>query len=248
MPQLAQRVQKYGTTIFTEINNLAAQYDTVNLGQGKPDFDSPPEMVQAAVEALQSGAYSQYAPGPGAGALREAIAAHMSDVYGLSYDVDGGVIVTCGATEGLYAAIAGTIDVGDEVIVLEPFYDIYVPIIEMAGGVPVYVPLRVPDWTLDADALREAFSERTRAIVINTPNNPTGRTFTRSELESIAALCVEHDAVCIADSVYEHMTYDDAQHLPIASLTGMFERTLLISSVAKTYSATGWKTGWVVGG
>jgi N-succinyldiaminopimelate aminotransferase len=247
MPQLAQRIQKYGTTIFTEINNLAAQYDTVNLGQGKPDFDSPPGMVQAAVAAFQSGEYSQYAPGFGAPALRAALAEHIQRVYGYTPDTDGGIIVTCGATEAIYAAIAGSIDPGDEVIVIEPFYDIYVPSIEMAGGVPVYVPLTVPGWTLDPAALRTAFSEKTRAIVINTPNNPTGRTFTRSELEAVAALCVAFDALCIVDAVYEHLTYDEAQHISVASLPGMADRTLTIGSVAKTYSATGWKIGWMYG-
>lgn len=247
MPQLAKRVQKYGTTIFTEINNLAAQYDTVNLGQGKPDYDGPESMIEAAVSAFRSGNFNQYAPGFGAPVLREAIADHARRFYGLALDTNGGIIVTCGATEAIYAAVAGSIDPGDEVIVIEPFYDIYVPSIEMAGGVPVYVPLDAPDWTLDADKLRAAFTERTRAIMINTPNNPTGRTFTRAELEAIAALCVEHDTLCIADEVYEHLTYDDAQHIPIATLAGMFERTISISSIAKTFSATGWKIGWVTG-
>jgi len=247
MPQLAKRVQKYGTTIFTEINNLAAQYDTVNLGQGKPDYDGPQSMIEAAVSAFRSGNFNQYAPGFGAPVLREAIADHAHRFYGIELDTNGGIIVTCGATEAIYAAVAGSIDPGDEVIVIEPFYDIYVPSIEMAGGIPVYVPLDTPDWTLDAEKLRSAFTDSTRAIIINTPNNPTGRTFTRAELEAIAALCVEHDTLCITDEVYEHLTYDDAQHIPIATLPGMFERTISISSIAKTFSATGWKIGWVTG-
>lgn len=247
MPQLAKRVQKYGTTIFTEINNLAAQYETVNLGQGKPDYDGPQSMIEAAVSAFRSGNFNQYAPGFGAPVLREAIADHAQRFYGVDLNTNGGIIVTCGATEAIFAAVAGSIDPGDEVIVIEPFYDIYVPSIEMAGGTPVYVPLDAPDWTLDAEKLRAAFTGRTRAIMINTPNNPTGRTFTRAELETIAALCVEHDALCIADEVYEHLTYDNAQHIPISTLPGMFERTISISSIAKTFSATGWKIGWVTG-
>lgn len=247
MPDLASRVSKYGTTIFTEINNLAAQYDTVDLGQGRPDFDTPPSVVAAAVDALQSGKYSQYAPGYGAPALCHAISDHVKRFYELDVDPNGGVLVTCGATEGIFAAIMGSIDPGDEVILIEPFYDIYVPCVEMSGGIPVYVPLQPPNWELNADALKAAFSERTRAIVINSPNNPTGRVFNAEERQLIADLCIQYDVICIADEVYEHMVYGDLSHTPLAILPGMFERTLTISSVAKTFSATGWKIGWVYG-
>ena len=247
MPHLSRRMSGYGTTIFSQINALAAQHDAVNLGQGAPNFDGPDDVIQAASDALLSGNYNQYANGWGAPALREAIAAHARRFYNMDIDPDTQVMVTCGATEGIFSSIYGSIDPGDEVIVIEPYYDIYVPTIETAGGVPVYVPLQPPDWRLDVDALRAAFSERTRAIVINTPNNPTGRVFSRAELQAIADLCIEHDAICICDEVYEHIRYDDNAHIPIATLPGMFERTLRIGSVAKSFSITGWKIGWVTG-
>ncbi len=247
MPELAQKVRGFGTTIFTTINALAAEHDALNLGQGAPNFDTPPSVVQAAVDALQSGKYSQYANGWGAPVLREAVAAHAKRFYDMDIDPEGGVVVTCGATEGIFDALYGCIDPGDEVIVIEPFYDIYVPIITTAGGVPVYVPLQPPDWTLNEAALRSAFSDRTRAIIINTPNNPTGRMFSADELALIAELCIQHDAICISDEVYEHMVYDGAKQTPIGKLPGMFERNLRVSSVAKTFSATGWKIGWVTG-
>lgn len=247
MPQLAQRVRQFSTTIFAEINALAAQYDAVNLGQGKPDFDTPADVVGAAIDAFHSGKYSQYAPGYGAPALTAAIAAHAERFYGLKPNPNGGIIVTSGATQAIFAAILGTLDPGDEVIVLEPFFDIYVPSILMAGGVPVYVALQPPDWSLPLDALRAAFNEKTRAIIINSPNNPTGRVFSHEELSAIAALCVEYDVICIADEVYEHLTFDEHTHTPIATFAGMWERTLSVSSVAKSFSATGWKIGWVYG-
>lgn len=246
MPQLAKRVQQFGTTVFAEINQLAAQYDTVDLGQGKPDYDSPPHLIEAAVQALQAGTNNQYPPGFGTLALREAVAQHAQRFYNMTIDPLTEVLITSGATGGLFASILGGIDPGDEVIVIEPFFDVYVPNILMAGGTPVYVPMHPPNWTLDPDELRAAFSDKTRAIIINSPNNPTGRVYTTDELQLIADLCIEHDALCISDEVYEHLTYDDAKHTPIATLPGMWERTLTISSSAKTFAATGWKIGWVI--
>lgn len=246
MPQFAERVRGLGTTIFTQINMLAAQHNAINLGQGAPNFDTPPAMVAASVRALNSGQHSQYAPGKGTPALREAAAAHVKRFHGTEIDPDG-LLITSGATGGIFTAIMGHINPGDEVIVIEPFFDIYVPSIQLAEGVPVFVPLQPPDWSLDAAALRAAFTERTRAIIINTPNNPTGRVFNDNELALIAELCIEYDAICITDEVYEHLVYAGHTHTPIHTLPGMAERTLSVSSGAKTFSATGWKIGWVHG-
>ncbi len=243
----ARRVETFGTTIFTEINELAARYNALNLGQGKPDFDTPADIVQQAVLALQSGKYSQYSPGAGTAALRQAVANHAARFYGLDIDPARGVIATVGATEGIFAAILGLVDAGDEVIVIEPVYDSYVPNILMAGATPVYVPLHPPSWTFDPDELEAAFTNKTRALILNSPHNPTGRVFTRTELELIARLCIEHDVTVISDEVYEHLTFGAAQHIAIATLPSMFERTVSVSSVGKSFNATGWKIGWVYG-
>jgi N-succinyldiaminopimelate aminotransferase len=243
----ARRVATFGTTIFTEINELAARYNALNLGQGKPDFDTPTDIVQQAVLALQSGKYSQYPAGQGILPLRQAVANHATRFYGLDIDPARGVLVTVGATEGIFAAILGLVDPGDEVIVIEPFYDSYVPNILMAGATPVYVPLHPPTWTFDPAELEAAFTSKTRALILNSPHNPSGRIFTRTELELIARLCIEHDVIVINDEVYEHLTFGDARYTSIATLPGMFRRTVSISSVGKTFNATGWKVGWVYG-
>ncbi len=247
MSTSASRVATFGTTIFTEINILAQQHDALNLGQGRPDFDTPPDIVAHMIQALQSGQHNQYPPGIGIPSLREAIVDHAARFYNLEIDVASGVIVTSGATEGIFSAILGLVDPGDEVIVIEPFYDSYVPNILMANAVPVYVPLHPPTWAFDPDELRAAFSKRTRALILNTPQNPCGRVFTWQELSLIAELCTEHDVTVIADEVYEHLTFGSAQHTPIATLPGMFERTVTVSSAGKSFSATGWKVGWVYG-
>jgi len=247
MSTAAHRVDTFGTTIFTEINELALKHNALNLGQGKPDFDAPPDIVEHVVQALQAGRYNQYAPGPGTPALRRAVAEHSARFYGINIDPSANVVITSGATEGIFASVLGLVDPGDEVIVIEPCYDSYVPNVIMAHAVPVYVPLHTPTWSLDMDELRAAFSSKTRALILNTPHNPTGRVFTREELTQIAALCIEHDITVIADEVYEHLTFDDAQHIPIATLPGMFERTVTVSSSGKLFSATGWKIGWVFG-
>lgn len=247
MPSSARRVATFGTTIFTEINMLAQQYNALNLGQGKPDFDAPSDVIGQLVEALQAGKYNQYAPGPGTVSLRKAVADHAARFYNMEIDPTSGVIVTAGATEGVLSAVLGLVDPGDEVIVIEPFYDSYVPDIIMAHATPVYVPLHPPTWTFDPDELRAAFHKNTRALILNTPQNPSGRVFTRQELTLIADLCIEHDVTVISDEVYEHLLFAGAQHIPIATLPGMFERTVTISSSGKSFNATGWKIGWVYG-
>ncbi|GAC1633041.1 MAG: pyridoxal phosphate-dependent aminotransferase [Ktedonobacteraceae bacterium] len=247
MSTSAHRVSTFGTTIFTEINTLAQQYDALNLGQGKPDFDTPSDIVQQLTEAAQSGQYNQYAPGPGSPSLRNAVANHAARFYGMQINATNEVVITSGATEGILSALMGLVDPGDEVIVIEPFYDSYVPGIIMANAIPVYVPLHPPTWSFDSDELRAAFTTKTRAIILNTPHNPTGRVFTHKELSIIADLCIEHDVTVISDEVYEHLLFGAAQHIPIATLPGMFERTVTVSSAGKLFSATGWKIGWVYG-
>ncbi|MCB9453714.1 MAG: aminotransferase class I/II-fold pyridoxal phosphate-dependent enzyme [Anaerolineaceae bacterium] len=247
MPTTARRVSTFGTTIFTEINSLAQEYNAVNLGQGRPDFDGPQAVIEAAVAALRSGQANQYPPGPGTPEFKTGVANHALRFYDMDIDPANGVLVTPGATEAVFCSIMGLVDPGDEVIVIEPFFDSYVPGIIMAGAVPVYVPLRPPDWAFDADELRAAFTPRTRALILNTPHNPTGRVFTREELQTIADLCQEYDVTVISDEVYEHLVFEDARHIPIATLPGMFERTVSIGSAGKTFGMTGWKVGWVYG-
>jgi N-succinyldiaminopimelate aminotransferase len=239
------RLDGLGTTIFAEMSALALRTGSVNLGQGFPDTDGPDEVIEAAVEALRGGR-NQYAPGTGVPELRQAVAEHQRRWYGLEIDPDTEVAVTTGATEAIAAALLGLVDPGDEVIALEPYYDSYVAVIQMAGGVRRPVTLRPPDFRLPLDELRAAVSPRTTAILLNTPHNPTGTVLTRSELEAIAAVAREHDLIVISDEVYEHLTFD-VSHVPIATLPGMAERTLTISSGGKTFSFTGWKVGWATG-
>jgi N-succinyldiaminopimelate aminotransferase len=247
MPTTSNRVAPYGTTIFAEINQLAAQHNAINLGQGRPDFDGPPDIIAAAVTALHDGRFNQYPPMPGSVAMRGAIANHAGAFYGLDVDPNGGVIITAGATEAIFSSVLGLVDPGDEVILIEPFFDSYVPNLTFAGAKPVYVPLRLPGWTLDPAELRAAFSEKTRALIWNSPQNPTGRVFSREEMMLVADLCKEFDVTVISDEVYEHLTFGDSRHIPIATLPGMFERTVTVSSLGKSYSVTGWKIGWVYG-
>lgn len=247
MARISDRVADFGTTIFTEINQLAQQHGALNLGQGRPDFDAPGDIIEMAMHALQAGKYNQYAPGPGTVGLRRAVADHAKTRYSLDIDANDGVVITAGATEAIFSSVLGLVDRGDEVIVIEPYFDSYVPNITMAGAVPVFVPLHPPEWTFDPDELRQAFNAKTRALILNTPHNPTGRVFTREELTLIATLCQEHDVTVVSDEVYEHLVFDSACHIPIASLPGMFERTVTASSLGKTFSVTGWKIGWVYG-
>jgi N-succinyldiaminopimelate aminotransferase len=242
---LASRLQGIPPTIFSEMSALAVSTGSLNLGQGFPDVDGPPEVIAEAVAALESG-HNQYAPGLGVPALRQAIVRHQLRHYGLELDPDRQVVVTTGCTEGVAAALLGLVDPGDEIVVLEPYYDSYVAMIQMAGGVRRPVTLRAPDFPLDLDELRAAVTPRTRFMLINSPHNPTGTVLTPEELDAIAAVAIEHDLVVITDEVYEHLTYGH-EHRPLATLPGMFERTLTLSSAGKSYSFTGWKVGWATG-
>ncbi len=218
----------------------------VNFAQGFPDFEPPPEIVKAAHEAIaRGGAYHQYATTWGALALREAIAEKQSRAWGRQLDPDTQITVACGATESMMAAMLAAVDPGDEVIVFEPFYENYGPDCILSGAEPRYVALRPPDWSFDPDELRAAFTSRTRAIVVNTPHNPTGKVYSREELSLIAELCQEHDALAITDEIYEHMVYT-GEHISLATLPGMAERTITISGASKTYSVTGWRVGWLI--
>jgi N-succinyldiaminopimelate aminotransferase len=240
--RMASRLHGFGMTIFAEMSALAVATGSVNLGQGFPDVDGPREIVDAAVAALRGG-QNQYPPGIGIPELRHAIAAHQQRFYGLAYDPDTEVLVTTGATEAIAAAVLGLVDPGDEVVALEPYYDSYAATIAMAGGVRVPVTLRPPDFALDIAALRAAVSDRTRVILLNSPHNPTGAVLSYEELQAVGEVAVEHDLIVVSDEVYEHLVYDGA-HVPIATLPGMRERTVTISSGGKTFSFTGWKVGW----
>lgn len=246
MKASSARVTGLGTTIFAEMSALALRTGAVNLGQGFPDTDGPAEVIEVAVDALRGGR-NQYAPGTGVPELRQAIAAHQKRFYGLDVDPDSEVGVTTGATEAIASALLGLVDPGDEVIVLEPYYDSYVAVIQMAGGVRRPVTLRAPDFRLPVDELRAAVSPRTTAILLNSPHNPTGAVLNREELTAIAEVAIEHDLVVISDEVYEHLTFDGIPHIPITTLPGMAERTLTISSGGKSFSFTGWKIGWATG-
>jgi aminotransferase len=225
------------------MTRLAIQHQAINLSQGFPDFDPPREVIEAAHRALDSGA-NQYTITWGAPGLRQAIAAQMKQRRGMEFDPDRHITVTCGVTEAILATLMAILDSGDEVIVIEPYHEGYVPAIRFAGGAPRFVALDPDTFALDADRLRAAFNPRTRAIIVNTPHNPTGRVFTHAELEAIAALCIEFDAVAITDEIYEHIVYDDRAHISLATLTGMAGRTVTISGLGKTFAATGWRLGY----
>lgn len=250
-PILNRRLAEFGTTIFAEMSALALSTGAINLGQGFPDTDGPEEIREAAVRALRDGRGNQYPPGPGVPELRTAVTAHQQRRYGLSYDPDTEVLVTAGATEAIAAALLALLEPGDEVIAFEPYYDSYAACIAMAGGRRVPVTLRAHEdegrFRLDLDELRDAVTDRTRLLLINTPHNPTGTVLTREELAAIAELAVERDLLVVTDEVYEHLVFDDAEHVPLATFPGMRERTVTISSSGKTFSFTGWKVGWVTG-
>ncbi|VAW39676.1 Aspartate aminotransferase, partial [hydrothermal vent metagenome] len=245
MNYMAQRVADFGTTIFSEMTTLANVHEAINLGQGFPDFAAPFFVKEAAVEAIRA-EINQYAPANGRSSLREAIAEKVANFYGLIVDPNGEINVTHGATEAIFATIMGLVDPGDEVIVFEPFYDSYLPSISMAGGIPKTYTLRPPHWEIDEAALTSLFSDKTKLILINTPHNPTGKVFSYEELTLIANLCQKHDVIAVTDEVYEHIVFDGLTHFSLASFPGMASRTVIISSLGKTFSVTGWKVGWTI--
>jgi N-succinyldiaminopimelate aminotransferase len=242
------RLRPYATTVFAEMSALAARIGAVNLGQGFPDEDGPASMLQAAQRAIADGV-NQYPPGMGAATLREAIAAQRTRHFGVDYDPDTEVLVTVGATEAIAAAVLGLVEPGAEVILIQPFYDSYSPVLAMAGAQRVVVPL-VPDgrgFALDIDALRAAVTPRTTALIVNSPHNPTGMVLSDTELAAIAETAVGAGLLVITDEVYEHLVYDSRRHHPLATFPGMAGRTVTVSSAAKMFSCTGWKIGWACG-
>jgi N-succinyldiaminopimelate aminotransferase len=243
-PFLTDRLQGFGNTIFGEMSALALATGSVNLGQGFPDTDGPSEVLESAVLAIREGRGNQYPPAIGVHELRHAIVAHQKRFYDLTFDADAEVLVTCGATEAIASVLLSLLSTGDEVIAFEPFYDSYAACISMAGAQRVGVTLHAPDYVLDVDALRKAINPRTRMLLLNSPHNPTGKVFTRAELEAIAALAVEHDLLVMADECYEHLVFDGA-HIPIVTMPGMRARTITVGSGGKTFSVTGWKVGWI---
>jgi N-succinyldiaminopimelate aminotransferase len=245
MNYMAQRVRGLGASIFSEMTALANQYRAVNLGQGFPDFPCPEFLKDEAISAIRN-EINQYAPSSGRMNLRESIAAKIARQYGRTPDPVREILVTHGATEAIFAAILGLVNPGDEVVILEPFYDSYVPSVEMAGGIPRYCTLRPPDWALNPDRLSSLFSPKTKLLILNTPQNPTGKVFGPSELELIAELCCRHDVIALVDEVYEHIVFDGFKHRQLACIPGMEDRTITISSLGKTFSATGWKVGWAI--
>lgn len=241
-------MRPFTSTIFAEMTALAQRTGAVNLGQGFPDTDGPPEMLETARRAIAEGV-NQYPPGPGRPELRAAIAEHRRR-YGTEYDPDSEVLVTVGATEAITAALLALVGPGDEVIVIEPYYDSYAAAVALAGATRRVVGLREAEdgrFALDATALRAAVGPATRVVLINSPHNPTGTVFTQAELAEVAKVCVEHDLVAVTDEVYEHLVYDGLPHIPLATLPGMAERTVTVSSAGKTFNCTGWKIGWVCG-
>ena len=244
--RISAKAERFTESVIREMNRLAVDADAVSLAQGFPDFPCPPELKAAAAAAVDAD-INQYAITWGSKPLRDAIAAstpHQFPGWG-AIDPETQVTVTCGATEAMIATMLGLLDPGDEIVVFEPFYENYGPDAILAGAVPRYVTLHEPDWAIDPDELRAAFGPRTRAIVINSPHNPTGKVFSRSELELIARLCLEHDALAFTDDIYEHIVYE-GEHIPLATLPGMADRTVSIHSMSKSYSVTGWRIGWAI--
>jgi aminotransferase len=228
------------------MTRLALAHGAINLAQGFPDFAAPEEIKRAACEAVEADV-NQYAITWGSERLRRAIAAKYERTYGMQVDPDRNICVTCGSTEAMISSVMGIIDPGDEVVVFEPYYENYGPDTILAGAVPRYVKLAEPDWTFDERDLARAFTDRTRGIILNNPNNPTGKVFSREELVAIARLCERHGAVAFTDEIYEHITYEEARHIPLACIPGMEDRTITISALSKTYSVTGWRVGWAIG-
>lgn len=242
--RLAERTAGFTESVIREMTRLVAMHGGINLAQGFPNFPAPFEIKDAAKRAID-GDVNQYAITWGAPSLRRALARTYGELYGMDVDPERMITVTCGATEAMVSALLAIVDPGDEVVVLEPFYENYGPDAAICGARPVYVPIRHPALRFEEEELRRAFSPRTKAVIVNTPNNPTGRVFDRTELELIAELCQEHDVIAVTDEIYEHIRYEGA-HIPLATLDGMADRTITISSASKTFSVTGWRVGWIV--
>lgn len=239
------RTANFTESVIREMTRLAIRYGAVNLAQGFPDFAAPVDLKQAAIQAIEAD-HNQYSITWGAKPFRDAIARKYKRTYGLEFDPEREITVTCGATEGMAASLLATTNPGDEVIVFEPFYESYHPDTLLCGAERKLVTLHAPDWRFDPDELRRAFSHRTKAIIVNTPHNPTGKVFTRDELTLIASLCEEFDALAITDEIYEHIIYDGHEHIPMITLPGMRNRTILVNSLSKTFSVTGWRVGWAI--
>ena len=247
--RVSQKAGRFTESVIREMTREALKHGAVNLSQGFPDFPAPADLKRAAAAAINDDV-NQYAVTWGAKDFREAIADKTRWFLGLDYDPEREITVTCGSTEGMIAAMMATVDPGEEVVVFEPFYENYAPDAILSGATPRYVPLRAPDWTFDPDELRAAFNPRTKAVILCNPNNPTGKVFTREEMEFIAALCREFDALCFTDEIYEHIIYPredrEVEHISMAQLEGMRDRTLVVNSMSKTYSVTGWRVGYVL--
>jgi aspartate/methionine/tyrosine aminotransferase len=242
----SRRAASFTESVIREMTRLAINYGAINLAQGFPDFAAPEEIKRAACEAIEAD-INQYAITWGSARFRQAIAAKYERTYGLTLDPELNICVTCGSTEAMISSVMGVIDPGDEVVVFEPYYENYGPDAILAGAIPRYVKLEEPDWSFDESDLARAFTDRTRGIILNNPNNPTGKVFTREELEAIARLCVKYGAVAFTDEIYEHILYDDSRHVLLATIPGMEDRTITISALSKTYSVTGWRVGWAIG-
>ena len=244
MKDTALRIADFKDSIFGVISKLARENNAVNLGQGFPDFDGPDWLKEAAYQKMKEG-HNQYAPFHGTANLRQEIVNYYNKFYALKYNPESEVTVTVGATEAIYVVITALINPGDEVIVLEPFYDSYVASIKMAGGIPVPVTMHAPDFVVDAKELEKAITRKTKLLILNNPHNPTGKVWSKEELTAVASLTQKHDLYLMSDEVYEFLLFDGAKHIPTATLDGMFERTITVSSAGKTFGLTGWKIGWI---
>jgi aspartate/methionine/tyrosine aminotransferase len=242
---VADRTESFQESVIRKMTRVAQRYQGINLAQGFPEKDPPPEVVDEVLRAIQHGG-NQYSINWGLPALREAVARKYARFAGLTADPETEVTITCGCSEAIVATLMGLVNPGEKVIVFEPFYENYLPGITLSGGIPEFVRLRDPNWSLDPDELKQAFAKKPKALILNTPCNPSGKVFTREELEMIAGLCREHGTIAITDEIYEHILYDGLQHVHMASLPGMWGQTVTISGISKTYSATGWRVGYVI--
>jgi len=243
--RVSDRVQRFPESVIREMTRIAQVHGAINLAQGFPDFDPPREVIEAAKAALDGG-YNQYSVTWGARELREAIVRKAKAFNGIDADPDANVVVTCGSTEAMMAAMLALVNPGDEVVIFEPFYENYGPDAVVSGATPRYVRMEGPDWRLDEEALKSAFTPRTKAVILNTPNNPTGKVFRREELKLLADLCADHDAVAVTDEIYEHIVYEGRRHVSLATVGDMADRTVTVNGLSKTYSATGWRVGWAL--